>query len=190
MSFRLEPLPLSGPMFDGAIAVYGDAFARPPYSDPDRGREVRARLRDTHSKRPGFRGFIAVDDSGKVIALCYGYHGAAGQWWHDTVSSYLDSGSVARWLADSYELVEVAVHPGHQGRGVGAAIIQELLRGRPESTSVLSTRTDSDAHHLYRRLGYEVVTTMAFVPGGPPFHVMGTSLPLRSSATSTPQTTR
>ncbi|MEX2080696.1 MAG: hypothetical protein WEC33_03695, partial [Dehalococcoidia bacterium] len=60
MNLRFERLPLSGPTFDGAIAVYGEAFARPPYSDADRGREVRAPLLDTHSERAGFRGLVAL----------------------------------------------------------------------------------------------------------------------------------
>lgn len=167
---------LDGPLFEGAIAVYGDAFARPPYSDPDRGREVKQRLRDTHSVRAGFRGFIAVLESGRVGGMCYGYHSERGQWWHDTVRSAIARSQSDRWLSDAYELVEVAVAPATQDRGIGRALISRLLDGRPEATCVLSTRTDSRAHELYERLGFEVITEMRFAPAGAPFYVMGKPL--------------
>lgn len=176
MTWEIRPLQTHGPLFEGAIRVYAEAFAQPPYSDPDRGREVRSRMRDVHGKREGFCSFVAVDEDGRVIGMIYGYHGAPGQWWHDTVLKNLDDHARYRWLRDSFELVEVAVLPGWQGKGVGAALIARLLEGRTETTCVLSTRTDSIAHQLYRRLGFEVLTEMAFAPAGARFYVMGKEL--------------
>lgn len=169
-------MPDSGPLFEGAIRVYGDAFAEPPYSDPDRGREVRQRLQNVHRSRPGFRGLIARTNDGRVAGMCYGYRGEPGQWWHDTVRRELTSEQARQWLDDSYELVEIAVDPAFQGHGIGTALIDRLLTGRPEATCVLSTRTDSEAHRLYRRLGFEVITEMRFAPQGAPFYVMGKRL--------------
>jgi ribosomal protein S18 acetylase RimI-like enzyme len=108
--------------------------------------------------------------------MAYGYHGSNGQWWHDTVVRALDAVAAAEWLGDSYELVEIAVQPSLQGLGIGAALIEKLLEGRPEATCVLSTRTDSEAHRLYRRLGFEELNEMAFTAGGYPFYVMGKKL--------------
>lgn len=176
MSFTVQPAPTNGPLFEGAIRVYGEAFARPPYSDPDRGREVRQRMRDVHALRKGFRLLVATDEQGGVVGMIYGYHGADGQWWHDTVVKEVSAEQSDHWLADSYELVEVAVDPGHQDRGIGSALIAALLEGRPEATCVLSTRTDSRAHVLYSRLGFELITEMAFTRGGYPFYVMGLQL--------------
>lgn len=176
MTWTIEPMALDGPLFEGAIAVYGDAFALPPYSDPDRGREVRKRLRDMHSIRSGFRGFVATMENGHVGGMCYGYHGQRGQWWHDTVRAAIPRSAADHWLADSYELVEIAVAPEYQGLGIGRALIGRLLEGCSEATCVLSTRVDSRAHVLYERLGFEVVTEMRFAPGGAPFYVMGKPL--------------
>ena len=176
MTWKILPLQTSGPLFEGAIRVYGEAFAQPPYSDPDRGREVRSRMRDVHGKRQGFQAFAAVQDDGTVVGMIYGYHGSKGQWWHDTVAKNLDAATAQKWLGDPYELVEVAVLPEMQGRGIGAALIACLLHGRPEATCVLSTRTDSIAHRLYRRLGFEQITEMAFAQGGAMFYVMGKEL--------------
>lgn len=176
MNWTIEPLPRDGPLFEGAIAVYGKAFAEPPYNDPDRGREVRSRMREVHGVREDYRAFVALGPSRKAVGMIYGYHGAPGQWWHDTVRSQLTAKDAAAWLADSYEVVEVAVEPGHQSLGIGRALITHLLDGRPEATSVLSTRVDSRAHELYQRLGFEVITEMLFTVNGAPFFIMGKRL--------------
>jgi ribosomal protein S18 acetylase RimI-like enzyme len=176
MNWDISSIPTHGPLFEGAIAVYGEAFSKPPYSDPDRGREIRQRLRETHSGRPGFQLLIARSGKERVLAMAYGYHGACGQWWHDTVGKALGHLEAAEWLGDSYELVEIAVHPAVQGNGIGAELIDSLLSTRNEATCVLSTRTDSNAHRLYRRLGFEEIREMAFTKGGFPFYVMGKRL--------------
>ena len=178
MNWQVTSMPTSGPLFEGAISVYGDAFARPPYNDPDRGHEISARIRETHSAREGFAGFIAAADAGDVLGMVYGYKGQAGQWWHDAVARAVDRDTARTWFSDTYEVVEVAVHPNYQGQGVGAALVRKLLEGRPEATSVLSTRTDSRAHILYSRLGFEIVNEMRFSPGGAWFYIMGVRLPL------------
>lgn len=177
MNWEIQPLPLRGPLFEGAIAVYSAAFADPPYSDPDRGREIAQRLRDVHCHRSGFAALVAVRDASEVVGMTYGYSGARGQWWHDTVAKALDREVARAWLERSYELVEVAVAPAAQGAGIGAALIASLLGDRVEPTCVLSTRTDSRAHNLYRRLGFDVVTTMPFARDGPLFYIMGKRLP-------------
>jgi ribosomal protein S18 acetylase RimI-like enzyme len=176
MSWLITPLPVRGPLFEGAIRVYGDAFAEPPYSDPDRGEEIRSRVQELHCHRKGFQAFAAVEPGDEVVGMTYGYHGSPGQWWHDTVVKALPSKLSAGWLSDSYELVEIAVSPTHQSLGVGSALIRQLLEGRREHTCVLSTRTDSRAHNLYRRHGFELITEMVFAPRGAPFYVMGKRL--------------
>jgi len=182
MTCSIERLHVDGPLFEGAIDVYSRAFALPPYSDPARGEEIRSRIRDVHRDRPGFRAFCACLPGSRVVGMTYGYHGSPGQWWHDTVLRELDRNTATRWLGDSYELVEVAVDPDYQGRGIGAALIERLLEGVPEATCVLSTRTDSRAHNLYRRLGFQVITEMSFSPKGALFYVMGKDLRLHPVA--------
>lgn len=176
MNFDVVPMPIDGPLFEGAIRVYGDAFAEPPYSDPDRGAEIRERLRDVHSSRRGYRAFVATDPKGQVAGMIYGYHGADGQWWHDTVVKKLRGPLAEDWLGDSYELVELAVAPTRQRMGVGTTLIHKLLEGATERTCVLSTRTDSRAHQLYSGEGFELVVEMPFVPRGGTFFVMGKRL--------------
>ncbi|MEP6870846.1 MAG: GNAT family N-acetyltransferase [Anaerolineaceae bacterium] len=176
MNLEIVPLPTIGPLFEGAIRVYAEAFSQPPYCDPDRGREIRDRLRGEHSHRLGFRALAATDPAQRVAGMVYGYRGRNGQWWHDTVTRALPPDGALDWLSDSYELVELAVDPRFQRQGIATALVDALLEGRSERTCVLSTRTDSDAHHLYSGLGFEFVAEMKFSAKGAPFYVMGLRL--------------
>ena len=176
MTWRIEPLPLNGPIFDGAIGVYAEAFAEAPYLDADRGNEVRRRLKESEWSRPGYDGYVATQPNGDVAGLVYGYQGCAGQWWHDTVAGKLDRSSRHAWLRDSCELVELAVAPVMQGQGAGRALLERFIGARTEATCVLSTRSESRAVEFYGRLGFETVGEVVFNPGGAPFLIMGKRL--------------
>jgi ribosomal protein S18 acetylase RimI-like enzyme len=59
--------------------------------------------------------------------------------------------------ADEIYLGRIQVHPDHQGRGIGARLIRDLLdeaaaRGVPVTLDVLDV--NRRAHALYRRLGF------------------------------------
>jgi len=109
-----------------------------------------------HAGNPGFRALAVTDDgTGETVGFGYGFHGAAGQWWHDTVSG--------RWPPAA------ATEPPRPGsttrsrsrsctwcRATRAAawapgVLLRLTAGRPERTALLSTRdADTPARRLYR----------------------------------------
>ena len=168
---------------DQMITVYAAAMRPPAEMLPGR-RSIMA----GHAAHPGFRALLATEDgSGAPAGFGYGFHGAAGQWWHDTVSRALAArsgdGAAAAWLEDSFEVAELHVAPDHQGHGVGAGVLLRLTAGRPERTALLSTRdADTPARRLYRGTGFtDLLTAFRFFPGGePPYAVMGAELPLRA----------
>ena len=127
-----------------------------------------------------------------IIAFAYGFHGENGQWWHDLVRDALGAaggrGYAQAWLSDAFEVAEVHVHPDHQGRGIGRAIVLGLTRPRLERTAVLSTQdSDSPARRLYRRLGFaDLLTRFSFPGTDPPYAVMGAVLPLRGEPLPAP----
>jgi ribosomal protein S18 acetylase RimI-like enzyme len=168
---------------DQLITVYAAAMRPPAELLPGR-KTIMAR----HAANPGFRALAVTDDgSGEPVGFGYGFHGAVGQWWHETVRKALaDSrGAVATgdWMDDSFEVSELHVAPTHQGQGVGADVLLRLTSGRPERTALLSTQdADSPARRLYRGTGFtDLLIQFNFFPSGePPYAVMGAELPLRS----------
>ena len=141
-----------------------------------------------HTANAGFRALAATDDeTGEPVGFGYGFHGATGQWWHDTVRRGLTASggaaSAAAWLDDSFEVAELHVAPAWQGHGIGARVLLTLAAGRPERTAVLSTPdAESAARRLYRGTGFtNLLTAFHFYPGSePPYAVMGAELPLRT----------
>jgi GNAT superfamily N-acetyltransferase len=171
------------------LAVYAAAMRPPPEQIPG-----RHTIMERHAAYPGFRAVVAerragalLPRSGTVQGFAYGFHGASGQWWHDVVRDALVrlGGEIhaARWLDDPFEVAELHVHPAHQGRGIGRRLLNALCEGRPERTVVLSTLDppgrETPARHLYRSVGMiDLLTGFEFPGGGPPYAVMGATLPL------------
>ncbi|MEP7023740.1 MAG: GNAT family N-acetyltransferase [Actinomycetota bacterium] len=145
-----------------------------------------------HDHEHGHSGGRNGNGNGQVIAFCYGFRGAAGQWWHDVVRVGLTTAAGERtadaWLADSFEIAEVHVRPEFQRRGIGRAMLLRLTQDRAQRTALLSTQDlPSPARHLYRSLGFtDLLTGFCFPGGGPPYAVMGAALPLAASASRLP----
>lgn len=169
-----------------ALGVYVDAMGYPP-------QVIRSRAAAwmEHSHRDGWSGVAAFEaprrrllgqTRGQLVAICYGYHGAPGQWWYEQVSRGLRDRD--RELPPDYvELTELHVSPGLQGRGIGAALMRAFLADRQESTVLLSTPEvegeDNSAWRLYRSLGFtDVLRSYRFQGDARPFAVLSRSLPL------------
>jgi ribosomal protein S18 acetylase RimI-like enzyme len=169
---------------DQVISVY--AAAMRPAADTLAGRRS---IMAGHAAYPGFRALIVAEDdeSGDPVGFGYGFRGAPGQWWHDTVARALAATRGAQaagaWLDNTFEVAELHVAPGYQGRGIGSGLLLRLTAGRPERTAVLSTRdAETRARRLYRGVGFtDLLTGFSFYPGSePPYAVMGAELPLRA----------
>jgi ribosomal protein S18 acetylase RimI-like enzyme len=160
------------------LAVYAAAMGYPPELA-----EARRGFVAAHSHRPGFRAVGALGREGDVIGFTYGYRSVPGQWWHDQVRSSMRRGDRRRWLHDCFELVELHVAPSHQGHGLGATLLRELLRDAPGETVLLSTpevpEESSRAWRLYRRHHFvDVVREMRFPGDNRLFAILGRPLPL------------
>lgn len=169
-----------------ALGVYVDAMGYPP-------QVIRSRAAAwmEHSYRDGWSAVAAFEaprrrllgqSRGQLVAICYGYHGAPGQWWYEQVSRGLRDRN--RELPPDYvELTELHVSPGLQGRGIGANLMRTFLADRPESTVLLSTPEvdgeDNGAWRLYRSLGFtDVLRSYRFQGDARPFAVLARPLPL------------
>jgi ribosomal protein S18 acetylase RimI-like enzyme len=173
-----------GKALDSMMGVYAAAMHVPAIQLPGR----RA-IMESHVINPDFRAFVVTapsDDSYrmKIVAFAYGFRGGRGQWWHDMVRSALvisyGPATANEWLADSFEVAELHVHPDHQQRGLGTNLLFRLTTGRHERTAVLSTMdSETPARRLYRSLGFvDLLTDYRFSGGNEAYAVMGAALPL------------
>lgn len=182
---------------DEALTVYVDAMRYP------RGTEgQRAAMWLEHTRRRGWRAVAAVqaDDPATgaptdaelacapLLGIAYGYCGAPDQWWQQQVVRGmqrvgLPADAITRLMSDYFELTELHIHPGIQGRGLGEALMRRLLAGRAEASVLLSTPEiigeGNRAWRLYRRLGFTDVIRGYHFAGDPrAFAILGRALPL------------
>jgi ribosomal protein S18 acetylase RimI-like enzyme len=149
--------------------------------------QQRAPMWLAHMIRAGWRCVGALDQDGALVGICYGYRGAAGQWWHEQVRRGLTAVStpttVDEWMRDYFELTELHVSPDAQGRGIGERLLRGLLDAVGSERVLLSTpEGPSRAWRLYRRVGFQDVLRHYHFAGDPrPFAVLGRPLPLEPS---------
>jgi GNAT superfamily N-acetyltransferase len=154
--------------------VYGKAWAETGFF------EVQEELRGfserfhRHTANPGFRLCVMYKDE-QVVGFGYGYSSAPGGWWRQMVASGLPSHVAEEWFRDCFEFAELAVVPGDQGRGIGAALHDRLLDELPHHRAILSTQKENRrAVDFYSRRGWTVVDDEFFFPNRLyPYVIMG-----------------
>ena len=175
-----------------ALTVYVDAMRYPRGTE-----EQRASMWLEHAERPGWRAGAAGEAdgaspealaTGPLLGVAYGYCGAPDQWWQQQVVRGLQRigvprEEISRLMSDYFELTELHIHPGAQGRGLGEALARRLLSDRDEANVLLSTPEISDeanrAWRLYRRLGFtDVIRSYHFAGDPRAFAILGRRLPL------------
>jgi ribosomal protein S18 acetylase RimI-like enzyme len=137
---------------------------------------ARERLPE-HSRRDGFV-FLVAREGREIAGFGYGYTGAYGQWWTECVASSLTAGQRAEWLdPPHFEIVELHVRPLSQRRGLGSALLAQLLTRQPHDRALLSTQLGSQkARGFYAKNGWSELASADFGVGYPPYIVLGKKL--------------
>jgi ribosomal protein S18 acetylase RimI-like enzyme len=187
------PAELSRPAFVAELDVLTEVYAAAMRPEPGQ-LAGRRSIMEQHTRHDGFRALAVRAEEhgrpGRIVGFSYGFRGADGQWWHDTVAAALTAKSgpvlATAWLVNSLEIAEVHVLPAFQHRGIGKSLVLGLAEGRRERTAVLSTPdAESTARRLYRGLGFEDLLTGYRFPGADiGYAVMGAVLPLRDLSPS------
>lgn len=143
---------------DEVVTVYRAAFGAPGYDETEEQvRTFATEVLPTHATYAGFR-MAVLREKGTLLGFAYGYAGEHGQWWTERVKTTAPSEAatvLGAWLGGHFEVAELAVDPGAQGRGFGAALMDALLLGIPHDRALLSTYAgDRPATRLYARLGW------------------------------------
>ncbi|HZF91846.1 GNAT family N-acetyltransferase [Streptomyces sp.] len=161
---------------DEALAVQALAFGLGPDEVA-----VRRQIVLRHMTYRGARALGATTADGSLAGFVYGMPNSRTHWWSTVVEPYLRAQGNEGWLDDSFVITELHVHPRHQNRGIGRALITAITDGAAEPRSILSAiDTDSPARGLYHSLGYQDLARRVLFPSAPrPYAVMGAALPLR-----------
>jgi ribosomal protein S18 acetylase RimI-like enzyme len=130
-----------------------------------------------HATREDFV-FLVAREGAEIAGFGYGYTGAFGQWWTECVSGSLTSVQRAVWLEPPhFEIVELHVRPASQRRGVGSALLAQLLTRQPHDRAVLSTQLGSrKARDFYAKNGWAELASVDFGAGYAPYIVLGKRL--------------
>lgn len=164
---------------DAAPPENGSSNGRPPQTGPSQTGPAEA---VTASMR---RNALVT---APILGVAYGYRGAPDQWWQQQVMRGLrhcglPRDEITRLMGDYFELTELHIHPGAQGRGLGEALVRRLLNGRDERNVLLSTPEtksgENRAWRLYRRLGFaDIIRGYRFAGDPREFAILGRALPL------------
>jgi len=142
VTYRLTDLPAgeAAGRRDELLALCAQAFCGAPWHEPPLG-AVRTvnRLLDSAARRDDFTAVVALDADGALLGF------AAG--WTDTV---LTGGETA------FELAELVVVPGQQGRGIGRGLHDALLAAVKPGPSLLMTLDVPVRQFRYARWGWTV----------------------------------
>jgi len=122
--------------------------------------------------------FLVAHDGDSIAGFGYGYTGAYGRWWTDRVAQALTRDQRADWLdRPHFEVVELHVRPSAQRRGIGSALLAQLLSRQPHRRAVLTTRSASgSARRFYAKNGWEELAEVDFGRGYPPYIALGKRL--------------
>ncbi|PSQ20726.1 hypothetical protein BRD04_07525 [Halobacteriales archaeon QS_9_67_17] len=159
-SMDLLPLRPDTAHFHAALDLYEQIHDEQPASAAPRFRR--------HGRDDSYRGRVVVDD-GDVIGFAYGCDSKPGGQYHRLLRDALSEPVSSWWLADAFEIVELAVAPGTRRRGLGTRLIETILDGTDRRTAVLTAkRHDECARGFYDATGW--------TPLHEPFVVRGVEL--------------
>jgi ribosomal protein S18 acetylase RimI-like enzyme len=89
--------------------------------------------------------------------------GLPNTWFAVTIQHHGKTVGMGRIIGDggtAFQIVDIAVEPAHQGKGLGKQIMAGLmdhLRATAPASAYVSLIADGDAKHLYAKYGFEPV---------------------------------
>jgi len=125
-----------------------------------------------HAARDRFRLSAALDGD-DIVGIAWGYVGAQGQYYTDSVRAAIGDAAADEWQP-AFEIVELGILPGYRGSGHGRALLRHLLDGI-EGRMMLSTWDDDadPAVRLYLSEGWRRIGEHPKADGSRVMQIMG-----------------
>lgn len=95
----------------------------------------------------------------KIVGAVFGFDYTPENYWAKTVQQYLPPHY--DWFHSSFEVNELYVDSNYQGKGIGGALLEKLIREVPHQNLLLSTKTFQNEKVLmfYQSHGFRVVAS-------------------------------
>jgi GNAT superfamily N-acetyltransferase len=142
-------------MLDELADAYEDARPTDPeHDDPLFSRSQFIARTEDQARRDGFE-LVTVRASGTLAGFSFGFPFDVGGWWADA-----DHPPEHILRATKFAVIELDVIPAYQGRGWGKALLNTLLKERPEAYATLAAMPGSRAQAMYEHWGWYKVGTI------------------------------
>ncbi|MEM7798976.1 MAG: GNAT family N-acetyltransferase [Chloroflexota bacterium] len=145
------------------IEIYRAAFREPPYNKLEKEVQAFAMAFPEHCSRRGFK-LLAARADNELVGFVYGYDFWSLRWIYKELLPHLNGST---WLESCYQIVEFAVLPAKQGKGLGRRLHDGLLERalHYERYLLITMAADTRAMHLYAKRGWEILLDDHQFPG-------------------------
>lgn len=137
-------------------------------------RDAFVRRTADQTGRDGFAAILARS-GGQLVGFSFGFTMPPGRWWAGNPTlpppGILDG--------PKFAVIELDVAEAWRGRGIGRALHDMLLDGRPEPYAILTAIPDAPARAMYARWGWVQVGTARHAPDAPVMDQLVLRLPSR-----------
>lgn len=135
--------------------LYRQCFSGPPWLEPEeRLAEFKERFA-RHLANPGAGG-VVVADGDDVVGVIYGWPSGpelpTGSPFDDALAAAATPDITPRLVAPSVTVAELMVHPRHQRRGIGRALLTRYVAQWPAAW--LATHPEAPAATMYQQEGW------------------------------------
>lgn len=150
-------------IWDVYVEVFGDRTSYDEWLD---GMLLR------HAARDEFR-FAAALEGSSLVGFAWGYRGAPGQYYADSVRDALGDELADQWQP-AFEIVSLGVRSRRRSGGLGRSLLHMMTRGIVVPALLSTSQDEADpAVRLYRSEGWRTLGSHLKADGSRAMQIMG-----------------